>query len=54
MKKFIAIAAAIVLFGTQAFAQLSVGAGYLNSTEISKVQTNDGTKKYTQDLNGFS
>ena len=53
MKKFIAIAAAIVLFGTQAFAQLSVGAGYLNSTEISKVQTNDGTKKYTQDLNGF-
>ena len=53
MKKFIAIAAAIVLFGTQAFAQLSVGAGYLNSTEISKVQTNGGTKKYTQDLNGF-
>ncbi len=53
MKKFIAIAAALVLFGTQAFAQLSVGAGYLNSTEIDKVQTNDGTKKYTQDLNGF-
>ena len=53
MKKVIAIAAALVLFGTQAFAQLSVGAGYLNSTEIDKVQTNDGVKKYTQDLNGF-
>lgn len=53
MKKLIAIAAAIVLFGTQAFAQLSVGAGYLNSTETSKTQTNDGVKKESQDLNGF-
>ena len=53
MKKLIAIAAALVLVGTQAFAQLSVGAGYLNSTEITTRQTNDGVKKNSQDLNGF-
>jgi len=55
MKKFIAIAAAIVLFGTQAFAQLSVGAGYLNSTESGKYKNSDDswTKSDSPlDLNG--
>ena len=55
MKKFIAIAAALVLFGTQAFAQLSVGAGYINSTESGKYKDLQGNwQKYdtTLDLNG--
>ena len=55
MKKFIAIAAALVLFGTQAFAQLSFGAGYLNSTETTKTtyKLDGSTSSSSQDLNGF-
>ena len=55
MKKFIAIAAALVLFGTQAFAQFSVGAGYINSTQSGKykdIQGNWQKNKNTIDLNG--
>lgn len=54
MKKLIAIAAALMLFGTQAFAQISFGAGFLNSTETTKTTFKDGsTSKGSQDLNGF-
>ena len=55
MKKFFAIAAALVLFGTQAFAQFSVGAGYINSTQSGKykdLQGNWQKNKNTVDLNG--
>ena len=55
MKKIISIAAALVLFGTQAFAQLSVGAGYLNSTETRKetLKLDNSESKTSKDLNGF-
>lgn len=52
MKKIFAtvLSAAMLLMGTQAFAQLSVGAGYLNSQQITKVGDNDPRKV---DMNGF-
>lgn len=51
MKKIlsIALAAAIALAGTNAFAQVSVGAGWLNSTNTTKV---NGDKQHAN-LNGF-
>ena len=52
MKKIFAIVlgAALMLSGTNAFAQLSVGAGWLNSTETVKSGNNDPSKT---NLNGF-
>lgn len=52
MKKIFAIVlgAALMLAGTNAFAQLSVGAGWLNSTETVKSGNNDPSKT---NLNGF-
>ena len=52
MKKIFAIVlgAALMLSGTNAFAQLSVGAGWLNSTETVKSGDNDPSKT---NLNGF-
>lgn len=52
MKKFFAIVlgAALMLAGTNAFAQLSVGAGWLNSTESVKSGNNDPSNT---NLNGF-
>ena len=52
MKKIyaIALAAALMLMGTQAKAQLSVGAGYLFSQEITRVNNGDPTK---EGLHGF-
>lgn len=52
MKKFFAIVlgAALMLSGTNAFAQLSVGAGWLNSTETVKSGNSDPSKT---NLNGF-
>lgn len=54
MKKFFAIAAALVLFGTQAFAQFSVSAGYLNSTTVTQVKDLQGNYQKTTpiDMNG--
>ncbi len=51
MKKIIATiaAAAIAMMGVSAFAQISVGAGYLNSPEKLKVNSNTSTVN----LNGF-
>lgn len=49
MKKIFAfvIGAALMLSATQAFAQLSVGAGWLNSTETTKyTKTNDAPDKF--------
>ena len=45
------LAAALLLMGTQAYAQLSVGAGYLNSQETTKITNNNDPSK--ADLNGF-
>ena len=52
MKKIFAIVlgAALMLSGTNAFAQLSVGAGWLNSTETVKSGNSDPSKT---NLNGF-
>ena len=52
MKKIFAIVlvAALMLAGTNAFAQLSVGAGWLNSTETVKSGNSDPSKT---NLNGF-
>ena len=52
MKKIFAIVlgAVLMLAGTNAFAQLSVGAGWLNSTETVKSGNNDPSKT---NLNGF-
>jgi hypothetical protein len=52
MKKIFAIvlSAAALLMGTQAYAQLSVGAGWLNSTETVKSGNSDPSKT---NLNGF-
>ena len=52
MKKLFAIvlSAAALLMGTQAYAQLSVGAGWLNSTETETYKNNDPQKT---NLNGF-
>lgn len=52
MKKIFAIvlSAAALLLGTQAYAQLSVGAGWLNSTESVKSGNNDPSNT---NLNGF-
>lgn len=51
MKKVFAIvlAAALLLMGTQAFAQIRIGAGYLNSAE----RTISGNTTDKADLNGF-
>lgn len=51
MKKVFAIvlAAALLLMGTQAFAQIRIGAGYLNSAE----RTISGNTTNKADLNGF-
>lgn len=53
MKKIYAIvlSAALVLLGTQAKAQLSVGAGYLNSTETTTVTNSNNSSN--AGLNGF-
>ena len=52
MKKIFAIvlSAAALLMGAEAYAQLSVGAGWLNSTERETYKTNDPEKT---NLNGF-
>lgn len=52
MKKIFAIvlSAAALLMGTQAYAQLSVGAGWLNSTETETYNNGDPEKS---NLNGF-
>ena len=51
MKKIFAtlLAASMMLAGVNAFAQISVGAGYVNSTSTSKA----GDKKTSGDSNGF-
>lgn len=53
MKKLIAslFAASLMLLGTQAYAQLVVGAGYLHSTDRVKNTTSNSTSK--EALNGF-
>ena len=57
MKKIFAIVlgTALMLAGTNAFAQLSVGAGWLNNTERSTDKDNDGKELGTDkaNLNGF-
>ena len=52
MKKLFAIvlSATLLLMGTQAFAQFSVNAGWLNTTEISRVPNTDPSKT---NFNGF-
>lgn len=54
MKKVytIVLAAALMLLGTQAKAQLNIGVGYLNSTEIDK-QTSDNKEAGRIGLNGI-
>ena len=53
MKKVIitVLSAALLLMGTQAKAQLSLGAGYLNSSELTSSTSSSSTEK--ADLNGF-
>ncbi len=56
MKKIFAIVLGVALLaGTQANAQISVGAGWLNSTEKSVTTYNDGSKNVSEptNLNGF-
>ncbi|MBQ7273462.1 MAG: hypothetical protein IJR12_07600 [Bacteroidales bacterium] len=56
MKKIFAIVLGVTLLaGTQANAQISVGAGWLNSTEKSVTTYNDGSKNVSEptNLNGF-
>ena len=55
MKKIIAIVlgAAALLMGTQANAQLSVGAGWLNSTETTTVKAGNTSSSAASNLNGF-
>ena len=54
MKKVytIVLAAALMLLGTQAKAQLNIGLGYLNSTEINS-QTSDNKEISRYGLNGM-
>ena len=48
------LAASLMLVGTQAFAQLSAGVGYINANEKSTYTGSDGTKTTTTaPLNGF-
>ena len=57
MKKFFAIAlsAALLLIGTQANAQLSIGAGYLNSNESTTIGSSDpSTTNYNGAYAGFN
>ena len=56
MKKLFAVILGVALLaGTQANAQISVGAGWLNSTEKSVTTYNDGSKNVSEptNLNGF-
>ena len=55
MKKIFAIvlSAAALLMGTQAYAQLSVGAGWLNSTEKTTVTSGSSSSTNSANLNGF-
>lgn len=55
MKKIFAIVlgAALMLSATNAFAQLSVGAGWLNSTESTTVTSGNTSSTNSANLNGF-
>ena len=55
MKKLFAIvlSAAALLMGTQAYAQLSVGAGWLNSTESTTFTSGSSSNTNNANLNGF-
>ena len=55
MKKIFAIvlSAAALLMGAQAYAQLSVGAGWLNSTETTTVKAGNTSSSAASNLNGF-
>ncbi len=53
MKKILSsiLVASLMLVGTSAFAQMSIGAGYVNSK--STFSTSSGTSKYSAPSNGF-
>lgn len=55
MKKIFAtiLAASLMLVATNAFAQLSAGAGYLNASETTTYTNNDTKTSSTDALNGF-
>lgn len=55
MKKLFAsvLVGAMMLMGTNAFAQLSVGGGYINSTETSTYTVGNTSTSSKADLNGF-
>lgn len=55
MKKIysIVLGAALMLIGSQAYAQLAVGAGYFNATDKAKLEVLGTTTTSTTSLNGF-
>lgn len=55
MKKIFAtiLAASLMLVATNAFAQLSAGAGYINATETTKYTNGNTQNSTTEALNGF-
>ena len=55
MKKVFAtvLGAALMLIGTQAFAQLSVGVGYINASDKTVATVGGTTKTDKADRNGF-